>query len=431
MDPDSLRHRLEAHHPRLIDLSLRRIERLAKALGHPERHLPPVIHIAGTNGKGSTLAFLESIGRAAGLRVHSYSSPHLVRFNERIRLNGHPIADSVLAGLLERAEKANGGEAITYFEITTALAFLAFAESPADLVILETGLGGRLDATNIVREPAACVITPIALDHQQFLGPNLAAIAGEKAGIFKRGIPAVIGPQAAESLAILRQRAGALGAPLLCAGSEFFCEPHAAGSVITTAGTTADWRLDLPRPGLRGPHQIENAASAAVTAHLLAEQLGWSDAAIQAGIEAAHWPARLHPLTRGPLLGHLRPGQSLWLDGAHNPHGAAALAAALAELDPHPARIVFAQQASKDHAATLAALAPACGALRAIALPGEAHASVPPADLTAAAQALGIDAAPAPDLDTAVAALCADPRPGPIILCGSLYLAGHVLSENS
>jgi dihydrofolate synthase/folylpolyglutamate synthase len=409
---------LKSLHPRLIDLSLDRVLRLLEALGRPQDRLPPVVHVAGTNGKGSTLAFLRAFLEAAGYRVHVYTSPHLVRFAERIRLAGRLIEEPELLALLEECERVNAGAPITYFEITTAVAFLAFVRHPADIVLLETGLGGRFDATNVVARPAVTAITPISLDHQHFLGDTIAAIAFEKAGILKPGVTAVVAPQLPEASAVIEARADALGAPLFRFGREWRAAPQDGG--LRYSGKRA---LALPPPGLLGAHQYDNAATALACLDGLAE-FRVPDAALARGMGAVEWPARLQRLTRGPLAA-LRPqGAELWLDGAHNPAGGAALA--------HVARgwggglgLVFGMLATHDATAFLAHLAPFVERLAAVAIPGEPNAR-PAEELVEAARALGIDAVAAPSLAEAVAA-AARPR---TLICGSLYLAGRVLAEN-
>ena len=319
---DRVLERLGRLHPKLIDLSLGRVERLLAALDHPQEKLPPVIHVAGTNGKGSTIATLRACLEAGGYRVDAYISPHLVRFHERIRLAGQLIEEEALIALLEECERANGGTPITYFEITSAAAFLAFARTPADIVLLETGLGGRLDATNVVHRPAVTAITPISLDHQAFLGDTIAQIAGEKAGILKPGAPAVVGPQPEEAEAVIEARAVELGAPLSRWQHEWRCT--ADGTDMRFTGER--WQLDLPMPSLPGAHQIANAGLAIACLEQL-RSLSLPPEAIAAGLRRIEWPARLQRLTRGPLVELMPPGWELWLDGAHNQAGGEALAA--------------------------------------------------------------------------------------------------------
>ncbi|MBT6116597.1 MAG: bifunctional folylpolyglutamate synthase/dihydrofolate synthase, partial [Rhodospirillaceae bacterium] len=291
-------------------------------LGHPERHLPPVVHVAGTNGKGSTIAFLEAMARAAGHRVHTYTSPHLVRFHERIRLGGVPIAEPALAALLAECEAANGGAPITFFEITTAAAFLAFSRTRGDLLLLETGLGGRLDATNLVARPALCALTPIGMDHTQHLGETLAAIAGEKAGILKAGVRAVVAAQRPEAAAAIAARADVVGAPLDLEGDAWSWRAAKDGF----AYREEDRDIALPPPALAGRHQYANAALAVACALRLPPVLAIPEAAIRRGVAEAEWPARLQRLGPGPLTALLPEGWEIWLDGGHNADAGQALA---------------------------------------------------------------------------------------------------------
>ncbi|HYM03591.1 MAG TPA: folylpolyglutamate synthase/dihydrofolate synthase family protein, partial [Stellaceae bacterium] len=314
--------RLLRLHPKLIDLSLDRVIELLGALGHPQERLPPVVHVAGTNGKGSTIAFLRSCLEAQGYRVHVFTKPHLVRFNERIRLGGTLIDDDALVALLEECERANAGRSITFFEITTAAALLAFSRTPADILLLETGLGGRFDATNVIAQPAVTVITPVSLDHQHFLGETVAAIAGEKAGILKPGRPAVLGRQSKEGRAALESRASALRAPLFRHDVEWHAKATATG--LRYSGER--WQnLDLPAPGLPGPHQYDNAGAALACLDRLSD-LKLSLEALAYGIAHVEWPARLQRLARGRLAERVSAGWELWLDGGHNQAGGEALA---------------------------------------------------------------------------------------------------------
>ncbi|NEX92984.1 folylpolyglutamate synthase/dihydrofolate synthase family protein, partial [Caulobacter sp. 17J65-9] len=325
---DAALERLKALHPKKIDLSLGRMQRLCSALGDPERKLPPVVHVAGTNGKGSTVAFIRAIAEAAGLKVHVYTSPHLVRFAERIRVAGRLIGDDELAGVLDRVEQANAGEPITFFEVTTAAAFVAFADTPADLCILEVGLGGKLDATNVIGAPAVSVIAPVDLDHREFLGGTIEEVAAEKAGILKRGGAAVIGRQSEAAFAVIEAQAERIGAPLTVLGRDFDAYPERGGLVFQGA----DRLLDLPTPSLPGAHQIDNAG-AAVAAAVLLNHPRIDEAAIARGLTAAVWPARFQKLTAGPLAERAQAaGAELYLDGGHNPHAARAVADALAAL---------------------------------------------------------------------------------------------------
>lgn len=434
-DPDPILQRLTALHPKAIDLSLDRLKPLLARLGDPHLRLPPVVHFAGSKGKGSTLAFLRAITEAAGLRVHAYTSPHLVRFHERIRLAGRLIDDGALAALLERCEAANAGAPVTFFEITTAAAFTAFAETPADLVLLETGLGGLYDATNLVPRPALTVITPIGIDHVQFLGGTIAEIAVAKAGIIKPGVPCVVGPQPAEAMAVIAAKAAALESDLFRAGSDW--DVAAEGGGIRWRG--ADTELALPRPGLLGPHQTVNAGIAVAAAMLLRRQgFPLDDAAIGTGLQNVDWPARMQRLTRGPLVEALPAGTELWLDGAHNAMAGAALAAALAELPPRPTWLVAGMLNTKDAPGFLRPLAPHIQAAQCIAIPGEAN-TLPAQDLAAAGHAVGIQAQTVTNLSAAMETLAETIRagaasaagPARVVIAGSLYLAGRVLADNA
>jgi dihydrofolate synthase/folylpolyglutamate synthase len=428
MQSDRILERLMRLHPKRIDLSLGRIERLLAVLGNPQDGLPPVIHVAGTNGKGSVIATLRACLEADGRRVHAYTSPHLVRFHERIRLAGTLIEEETLAALLEECERANGERPITFFEITTAAAFLAFARIPADFVLLETGLGGRLDATNVVRRPAATAITPISLDHQAFLGDTIAAIAGEKAGIVKRGVPAVLAPQPPEAEAVLEERARALGAPLYRWQQEWRCVP--AGDGMRYEGRR--WQLDLPRPALLGAHQIVNAGTALACLEQLAlEQLAGlpiSAKAIADGLRRIEWPARLQRLIRGPLVA-MMPGWEVWLDGGHNPGCGEVLAEMASSWRDRPLFLATGMLNTKDAAGFLRPLAPYAKSLRAVTIPGEQNA-LPAAAIVAAADEAGIAARSAPSIAAALAEIAAESKGGRVLICGSLHLAGIVLADN-
>src|SRR3954470_2330611 len=352
LSSDRVLSRLMQLHPKKIDLSLGRIEHLLDALGNPQERLPPAIHVAGTNGKGSTVATLRACLEAAGCRVHVYTSPHLVRFHERIRLAGELIEEEALLAFLEECEQANRGEPITFFEITTAAAFLAFSRTPADIVLLETGLGGRLDATNVLRRPAATAITPISLDHQAFLGDTVAAIAGEKAGILKPGAPAIIGPQPAEAEAVIERRAAAVDAPLFRWRREWHCE--ARGDGMRYEGPR--WQLDLPLPSLPGMHQIVNAGTAIACLEQL-PQLSLPPAAIAAGLRQIDWPARMQRLRHGPLIDLLPAGWELWLDGGHNPAAGEVIAEVVRGWRDRPLDLIVGMLNTKDASGFLAPLA--------------------------------------------------------------------------
>jgi dihydrofolate synthase/folylpolyglutamate synthase len=392
------------------------------ALGDPQNKLPPVIHVAGTNGKGSTIAFLRACLEASGKRVHAYTSPHLVGFNERIRLNGSLIDEPALSALLAECERANAGLPITFFEITTAAAFLAFARAPADMVLLETGLGGRFDATNLIAQPAVTVITPISLDHQPFLGETIAAIAFEKAGILKPGRKAVIGPQPAEAMAVIEARAGELKAPLYRAGREWWVEPTDEGGLGYRGGKS----FDLPAPALPGRHQLDNAGAAIAALECLPGFM-LDPAALVEAMRQVEWLARLQRLNRGPLVDLLPGDTELWLDGAHNPAGSEALARFAAGWAARPLHLVFGMLSTHDASAFLANLKPYVESLAAVTIPGEAN-SLSAENAATAARRAGIAATAQPSLATAVKTVVTPHSR--VLICGSLYLAGKVLAEN-
>ena len=429
---DVILSRLLDLHPKKIDLSLERIERLLAALGHPEKRLPPVIHVAGTNGKGSTIAFLRAMFEAAGKAAHVYTSPHLVRFHERIRIGrpggGKLVDDDRLSEALARCEKANAGAPITFFEITTAAAFLLFAEHPADVVLLEVGLGGRVDATNVVARPLATIVTPISVDHTEFLGPTLAAIAFEKAGIVKRDAPLICAPQPDEARAVLAREAARRGAPVWFAGEDFHAHEENGRLVYhDEAGL-----LDLPLPRLAGRHQIDNAATAIATLRRVAPH--FHERAIERGLTQAQWPARLQRLTQG-VFSLIGPSDAeIWLDGGHNEGGGRALAEAMAEMQDQASRplvLVCGMLANKDSRGFLENFSGLASELLAVPL-GADHAGRPPKELADAARALGLPAAPQPSLEAAFGALASRKwRVAPrILICGSLYLAGEALARD-
>ena len=421
---DRVLQRLMHLHPKKIDLSLGRTLTMLQRVGNPHLRLPPVIHVAGTNGKGSTVATMRAIVEAAGLRAHVYTSPHLVRFHERIRLAGALIDEDALLELLEECERANSGEPITFFEITTAAAFLAFARMPADVVLLETGLGGRLDSTNVIARPAATAITSISLDHQAFLGDTLAAIAGEKAGILKPGVPAGISPQTPEAASVIEARAAAIGAPLFRADRDWRCA--AGGDGMRYEGPR--WRLDLPLPALPGEHQIDNAGTA-IACLEQARRLAVPEAAIAAGLRRIDWPARLQRLTRGPLIDALPAGSELWLDGGHNPGAGAVIATTAEAWHDRPLDLVVGMLNTKDATGFLAPLTRHARRLYAVTIPGEEN-PLPAAAIAAAAQAVGIPAEETPSVGAAVAAIASQGAPIRTLICGSLHLAGVVLADN-
>lgn len=430
---NAILERLLSLHPKRIDLVLERIERLLAALGHPETQLPPVIHVAGTNGKGSTCAFARAMLEAQGLRVHMYSSPHLVQFHERIRIAGTLISEEELAATLEECERVNDGAPITFFEITTAAAILAFSRHPADALILEVGLGGKYDATNVIAKPAMTIITPVSYDHAEFLGTDLANIAAEKAGIVKRGVPLVVGAQEDVPRDVITRRADALGAPLHMFAQEFFVHQEHGRMIYEDQNGL----LDLPMPKLVGQHQLENAATA--IAGLRYANCGWAnEAGIEQGLRKVEWPARMQRLGQG-LLVDLAPNDAeIWLDGGHNPHGAAAIARTLADLEeraPKPLFLICGMLKTKDCAAYFSAFKGLARHVTTVSIPG-APASMGAGTLYDCARGAGLEASPADDLLDAMMQVSAwsraqDEGPPRILICGSLYLAGVVLADNS
>ncbi len=417
---DAILQRMMTLHPKVIDLTLDRVHRLLGLLGNPERHLPPVIHIAGTNGKGSTQAMIRAGLEAGGDKVHAYTSPHLARFHERIRLAGALISEPALTALLDECVERNGPDEITFFEITTCAAFAAFARTPADWTLLEVGLGGRLDATNVVDKPALTIITPVSLDHQSFLGDTVGAIAGEKAGIIKRGVPCIVGPQTDEGLAVIEAKAARLGAPLLVFGQHWHVwEENGRLLYQDERGL-----LDLPIPNLPGPHQIQNAG-AAITA---LRALGRDEAACDAAVTRAEWPARMQRLRHGPLV-DAAPSVELWLDGGHNPAGGEAVAATLSRMPARETHLICGMLNTKDVTGYMIPLAPQVTRLHAVSIPGEANTL--PAEVTAEAAAkAGMDATTAPSVAAALANIAATNPQARVLICGSLYLAGSILREN-
>ena len=417
---DAILSRLMALHPKVIDLSLDRMHRLLAALGNPERAIPPVIHIAGTNGKGSTQAMIRAGLEAGGARVHAYTSPHLAQFRERIRLAGTLIEDDALADLLAQVEAANDGQPITFFEITTAAAFLAFARTPADFTLLEVGLGGRLDATNVIDAPRLTVITPVSIDHTQYLGETLPLIAAEKAGIIKSRVPVIVGPQDDDALRVIEARAMGLSAPIVAHGQHWMIQPERDGMVFQD-----DHGLwDLPRPKLIGPHQVQNAG----TALAALRALGATDAQARAAVTQAEWPARMQRLRHGPLV-DLAQGAELWLDGGHNPAGGQALAATLAAMPARPTHLVCGMLNTKDVAGYLRPLADHAAGLTAIDIPGEPN-TLPATQTADAARQVGMTAHVAQDAAQAVEQLVTRHPGARILICGSLYLAGRILRDN-
>ena len=415
--------RLNRLHPKIIDLSLGRIERLLERLGNPERSLPSVVHVAGTNGKGSVIAFARAIAEASGQTVHVYTSPHLVRFNERICVASRQIEDAALLALIEECEAANGEEPITFFEITTAVAYLAFARTPADLLLLETGLGGRLDATNVIARPALTALTPISIDHVGYLGATLPEIAAEKAGILKADVACVMARQSPAAAEIIEARADALGATLVAEGDGWTYRDAGDGFTVTTRRRT----LHLPPPGLVGAHQIANAAQAVAILDQMDAPL-MPEAAVAEGLASVRWPARLQHLTAGKLAKLIPEGWELWLDGGHNGAAGQVLAAQAAAWNEKPLYVIVGILNSKDPSGFLAPLAAHADKLFAVAIPGE-EASLRAEDVAGLASDLGLEAVAVPSVEAAIAAL-SGAAPGRILICGSLYLAGYVLGQN-
>lgn len=375
-------------------------------MGNPERHIPPVIHVAGTNGKGSVIAFLKAIIEAAGLSAHVYTSPHLVYFHERIAPGGTPISDADLVDILEECEAANNGAPITFFEITTVAAFLAFSRQPADIVLLETGLGGRFDSTNVIATPRLCAITPISIDHVQFLGDTIGKIAFEKAGILKPGVECVVAPQTPEAMQVITDRAAEIGAPLFLSDDMV--------------------DFDMPTPGLVGDHQTGNAMQAYGCIRRLTE-FQISDDAIRAGIAAARWPARLQRLTSGDLVDELPAGWELWLDGGHNLSAAGALADFAQGKRDQPLHVIAGMLNNRDAVEFLRILAPRAASMQIVAIPGEENTHDPQA-VALSARTAGLDAHAAANVTEAIRRIAEDSAPARVLICGSLYLAGSVLA---
>ncbi|MFS0741230.1 folylpolyglutamate synthase/dihydrofolate synthase family protein [Brevundimonas sp. 3P9-tot-E] len=422
MDPIS--ERLRARHPQRIDLSLDRMRALCAALGNPQDKLPPVVHVAGTNGKGSTVALIRAIAEAAGLRVHAYTSPHLVRFNERIRLAGTLITDEALNAILDRVEAAmaeTGGQA-TVFESTTAAGLLAMSETPADLAVVEVGLGGSLDATNVIARPLLSVITPVDLDHAEFLGTTIEGVAGEKAGILKAGARGVVARQSEAAMAVIARRAAEVGSPLTVMGVDFDAWAERGGLVYQDQ----ERFLDLPAPALSGAHQFDNAG-VAIAAAL---ELDLPEAAIAEGLKAVRWPARMQRLTNGPYADKAQKADAeLWLDGGHNPHAARALARALSDRQaraPRPTALIVGMLANKDAGGFFEALKGIDAQVFTVGFDGTA---AEPEALAAVAQGRGFGALAAGSVDAALDRALALGA-GRVVICGSLYLAGEVLGAS-
>lgn len=417
---DAVLARMMALHPKIIDLTLDRMWRLLDALGNPQNDLPPVIHIAGTNGKGSTQAMIRAGLEAAGHRVHAYTSPHLARFHERIRVAGQLISEADLTAVLDECYAANDGGNITYFEITTCAALLAFARSPADYTLLEVGLGGRLDATNVVKTPALTVITPVSIDHQQYLGDTLDLIAGEKAGIIKRQVPCIVGPQQEAALEVIEAEAARHHAPILAYGQHWHVGQE-SGRMVFQDETGL---LDLPMPNLLGAHQVSNAGAALAALRLL----GIGNDHCEAAVTQAQWPARMQRLKKGPLVDSAGKAE-LWLDGGHNPAAGEAIAELLQTMPKRATYLICGMLNTKDIAGYLRPLSAHADRLVAVSIPGEA-ATLPAQETAKAARAVGMQADEAPSVALALASILKDDPFARVLICGSLYLAGGILREN-
>ncbi|AHD07883.1 bifunctional folylpolyglutamate synthase/dihydrofolate synthase [Phaeobacter gallaeciensis] len=416
---DAILARMMALHPKIIDLTLDRVWRLLAALDNPQEKLPPVIHLAGTNGKGSTQAMIRAGLEGMGKSVHAYTSPHLARFHERIRLAGELISEPHLSDVLDECYAKNGGENITYFEITTVAGLLAFSRVPADYTLLEVGLGGRLDATNVIT-PEVSVITPVSIDHEQFLGNTLTKIAGEKAGIIKRGVPVVVGPQPEDAMEVIEATATRLGAPLIAYGQHWHVWEERGRLVFQDENGL----LDLPLPALLGAHQIQNAGAALATLR----HLGADEAACEAAMANAEWPARMQRLKTGPLI-EAAPSAELWLDGGHNAAAGLALAEVLAGLPARSTHLICGMLNTKDVSGYMAPLAPHVESLTAISIPDEIN-TLSAEETEAAAKSVGIAAGTAQSTMAALQAITAKDPQARVLICGSLYLAGHILRNN-
>jgi dihydrofolate synthase/folylpolyglutamate synthase len=425
--------RVSSLHPKRIDLTLERMHRLLDALDHPERKLPGVIHVAGTNGKGSTVAYLRAILEAAGLRVHVYTSPYLVRINECYRLGreggGVLVGDDELYAALSHCERVNAGAPITIFEIKTAAAFQLFAQHPADVVLLEVGLGGRLDATNVIDTPLATVITPIGMDHTEFLGETLTAIAGEKAAIMKRNVPAICAEQKPEAAAVIEQQARRMRAVLHVAGQQWHVNVERGRLVYQDERGL----MDLAAPKLFGRHQFDNAGLAIATLRAL-DAFKIDHAVFENGILNAEWPARMQRLTTGALVGLAPPGSEIWLDGGHNIDGGRVVAAALGDLEERVSRPLVAivgMMGNKDAGGFLANFAGLTRHIIAVPIP-ETEDAMPVDKVADAARQLGMRVETSPGVEAALRSLTrlAYEVPPRILITGSLYLAGHVLAAN-
>ena len=417
---DLILERLMSLHPKMIDLSLDRIRKLLDKLGNPQRNLPPVIHVAGTNGKGSTQAMIRAGLEAAGKKVHAYTSPHLAYFHERIRIAGELISEDLLSELLEEVERVNAGDPITFFEITTVTAFLAYSRVPADYLLLEVGLGGRFDATNVIENPRLCVITPVSLDHEAFLGNTVAKIAFEKAGILKLGVPCIVNRQEPEGLETIEGVAERLGCRLSVANRDWQSWSERGRLVYQDERGL----LDLPLPNLPGPHQIDNAGAAIAALR----ELGFGEEACLGAVTQAFWPARMQRLRKGPLVEQAGEAE-LWLDGGHNPAAGEALAATLKAMPQRPTFAICGMLNTKDVSGFLRPIAGMVESLHAVSIPGEKN-TLSAGETAAAAISVNIPTFEAASVSEALAAILAVQPNARVVICGSLYLAGVILREN-
>ena len=408
-------------HPKVIDLTLDRMWRLLENLGNPQNDLPAVIHIAGTNGKGSTQAMIRAGLEAAGKKVHAYTSPHLARFHERIRLAGALIDEDHLTEILDECYAKNGGETITYFEITTAAAILAMARTPADYTLLEVGLGGRLDATNVIDQPLLSIITPISIDHEQFLGNTLTKIAGEKAGIIKRRCPVIVAPQPEEAMDVIEATAERYHAQIIAQGQHWLIDTERDGLMFQDETGV----VQLPRPNLPGDHQIENAGTAVAALR----QLGFTDEVCEAAVSQAHWPARMQKLNTGPIIDSAAHAE-IWLDGGHNPAAGQAIGHHLGTLSKRPTYLICGMLNTKDISGYLDPIASHVEKLIAVSIPGEMN-TLPAADTAAAARDAGMQAETADDVLRATREIVKNDPNARILICGSLYLAGNILRNHA
>ncbi len=418
---DAILARMMALHPKIIDLTLDRMWRLLAALDNPQDKLAPIVHLAGTNGKGSTQAMIRAGLEGGGNKVHAYTSPHLARFHERIRIAGDLINEDHLTAVLDECWNANDRQNITYFEITTCAAILAFSRTPADYTLLEVGLGGRLDATNVVDTPALSVITPVSKDHEQFLGETIAKIAGEKVGIIKRGVPCVVGPQSAEAMEVIENTALRLSAPLIAYGQQWHVFEERGRLIFQDERGL----LDLPLPALVGAHQVQNAGAALAALR----HLGADENACEAAMRNVTWPARMQRLKEGPLV-EAASGAEVWLDGGHNAAAGNALADVISTMPKRPTHLICGMLNTKDTLGYLSPLAQVVDSLSAVSIPGESN-TLPASETAFSATKAGIEAGESAGVEQAIQEIVSRCPEGRILICGSLYLAGAVLRENA